>query len=65
MRFPKHIEQQANEILSLLECNKVKPRLTKKYRYEVLEVGRRYRLVNKGLGWELMSHETYNKKIDK
>lgn len=65
MKFPKHIIKQANEVLALLEQNKVKPRLTKKHRYLVLEVGRRYRLVNRGLEWELMSHETYNKKIDK
>lgn len=65
MRFPRYIEKKAEEVIESFENGDVKPKKTKKYNYLVLDVGKRYRLINKGKGWELMSHEEYNKKIDK
>ena len=63
MCIPTKIVTKANELIRKYENNEIHARKSHKCAYKVLEVTLRYRLLNKGKGWELMSHERYNREI--
>lgn len=62
-KFPKNIQERADDLLKQFEAGILHARKSHKCKYLVIEVTRSYRLLNRGNKWELMSHETYNKKI--
>lgn len=64
-KIPQRIVAKANGVLNNYHQGNIKARKTKRLGYLSLEVTREYRLLNTGKSWELMSHELYNRKIDK
>ncbi|EEZ85498.1 hypothetical protein VME_45600 [Vibrio harveyi 1DA3] len=62
-RIPDEIINRANGTFNKYKNNEIHPRITKKNNYLVLNVGRDWRLLNRGAGFELMSHERYNNLI--
>lgn len=58
--------KKAQEMLKLLESNDIRARKTFKFKYRVLEVQKDFRLLERIPGtFELLTHETYNKLVDK
>ncbi|CDT53104.1 hypothetical protein VCR15J2_390044 [Vibrio coralliirubri] len=55
---------KANKIIEQLKSGEIQPRKTGKHGYMSIQVGNKYRLLNKGDGYELLSHECYNRVID-
>ena len=64
-RIPTKIVNNALEILELYIKGEILARKSNKHSYLILNVGRNYRLINKGKKWELITHQEYNKSIDK
>ena len=62
-RIPDDIVKRANGTFNKHKNGEIHPRITKKNNYLVLNVGRDWRLLNRGTGFELMSHERYNSLI--
>ncbi|MBY7699336.1 ParE family toxin-like protein [Vibrio harveyi] len=62
-RIPDDIIKRANGTFNKYKNGEIHPRITKKNNYLVLNVGRDWRMLNRGTGFELMSHERYNNLI--
>ncbi|WP_206771043.1 hypothetical protein [Vibrio owensii] len=42
-----------------------RPRLSTNHRYKIIDVTPNYRLINRGLGYVLMTHQRYNRVVGK
>ncbi|MDK9739335.1 hypothetical protein KI655_18735 [Vibrio sp. D404a] len=62
--MPEHIIEKANKMMEQYKNGETKARSTIKHDYKSIEVGRSYRLLDRGSGFELMTHEDYNQIID-
>jgi len=62
-KFPQKIIDKANQLIKQYEDGVIKARRSHKRNYLVLEVSLRYRLLNKGNTWVLLTHEKYNKEV--
>ncbi|MET2951301.1 hypothetical protein ABXV18_24775 [Vibrio owensii] len=62
---PDRVIEKANKVFEQYQSGEVKARSTMKHSYDCIEVGINYRLLDRGNGFELMSHEDYNRLIDK
>lgn len=65
--IPAQAVGKARKVLTEVRHGKVYPRKLANRRYESLAVSRNYRLVRPvgGTEWELMSHESYNTKVNR
>ncbi|WP_035024355.1 ParE family toxin-like protein [Enterovibrio calviensis] len=63
MKIPTHIQIKANQLICMYENHEIHARISHKHKYRILEVTLRYRLLNKGKKWELMTHEKYNREV--
>ncbi|WP_445662739.1 ParE family toxin-like protein [Enterobacter huaxiensis] len=65
--IPDHIIQKAEALVADHARGLCHPRRTYKHKYLTLEIGVHYRLLSRDDGecWELMTHEEYNKAINK
>lgn len=66
-KIPNKIQQKADVVLTKYRQGLVNPRKTSRHGYYVLNVGLDWRLLSKdgGKSFELMSHEKYNKQVDR
>ena len=62
-KIPKDIQAKATIILTDFKNGIITCRKSKAHKYLVLEVTLRYRLLNKGKHWVLLSHEDYSKQV--
>lgn len=65
--IPAQAVCKAKQVLSEVRHGKTFPRKLTNRRYESLAVSRNYRLVRpiNGGEWELMTHESYNTKVNR
>ena len=61
--IPPAIQEKASGLLEAIKHKRIRPRRSKKKKYKVINVSHRWRLVNKGRKWVLMTHEEYNKAV--
>lgn len=64
-KIPSKIVNIALDILSLYLTGEIKARKTYRYKYLSLKVNRNYRLLYRKDKWLLLSHEDYNKLLDR
>lgn len=63
--IPQQVVNKAKQVLNQYENGDIHARsISGGKKYLCLEVGHRYRLLNRGNKWELLSHEAYNSKKD-
>lgn len=66
IRIPEWVHEQAVKVLIQYRRRRVFPRRVRKTGYLSLKVNHRWRLLSRdgGQNWQLMSHSTYNKRIE-
>lgn len=65
-KIPADVVAAATVILTKYNNKEIHCRYTNgKEKHRILDVDYRYRLMNKGNYWELLSHEKYNKKLNR